>query len=101
MKDHIFRQTGSRMKLDVVDACFIGVADRSHGKIQAGEGLMSEMLMECDEHGVALPVPEETVLYRICIDGQDSSPLTEVMTLEAHKALINLLLRDREEQRRK
>ena len=52
------------MKLDVVDACFIGVAARSHGKIQAGEGLVSEMLMECDEHDVALPAPEETVLYR-------------------------------------
>ena len=50
------------MKLDVVDACFIGVASRSHGKIQAGEGLVNEMLMECDEHGVALPAPEETVL---------------------------------------
>ena len=45
------------MKLDVVDACCIGVAARSHGKIQAGEGLVSEMLMECDEHGVALPSP--------------------------------------------
>lgn len=78
------------MKPDVVDACFIGVAARSHGKIQAGEGLVSEMLVECDEHGVALPAPEETVLYRICRDGEDDSPLTEAMTLEAHKALINL-----------
>ena len=43
------------MKLDVVDACFIGIAARQHGKIQAGEGLVSETLMECDEHGVALP----------------------------------------------
>ncbi len=51
------------MKLDVVDACFIGVAARSHGKIKAGEGLMSELLMECDEHGVAISAPEETVLY--------------------------------------
>ena len=89
------------MKLDVVDACFIGIADRSHGKIQAGEGLVSEMLVECDEHGVALPTQEETVLYRICRDGEDHSPLTEVMTLEAHKALINLLLRDQEEQLRR
>ncbi len=89
------------MKLDVVDACFIGVAARSHGKIQAGEGLVSEMLMECDEHGVVLPTPEETVLYRICRDGEDASPLTEVMTLEAHQALINLLLRDQKEQRRR
>ena len=53
------------MKLDVVDACFIGIAARSHGKIQAGEGLMSELLMECDEHGVAISAPEETVLYQI------------------------------------
>ena len=45
------------MKLDAVDACFIGIAARSHGKIQAGEGLVSEMLVECDEHGVALPRP--------------------------------------------
>ena len=89
------------MKLDVVEACFIGVAARPHGKIQAGEGLMSEMLMECDEHGVALPAPEETVLYQICRDGEDDSPLTEVMTLEAHQTLINLLLRDQEEQRRR
>ena len=89
------------MKLDVVDACFIGIAARSHGKIQAGEGLVSEMLVECDEHGVALPAPEETVLYRICRDGEDDSPLTEEMTLEAHKALINLLLRDQKERRRR
>ena len=80
------------MKLDVVDACFIGIAARQHGKIQAGEGLVSEMLMECDEHGVALSAPEEKVLCRICRDGEDASPLTEVMTLEAHQALINLLL---------
>ncbi len=84
------------MTLDVVDACFIGVAARSHGKIQAGEGLVSEMLMECDEHDVALPAPEEKALYRICRDGEDGSPLTEAMTLEAHQALINLLLRGRE-----
>ena len=84
------------MKLDVVDACFIGIAARSHGKIQAGEGLVSEMLVECDEHGVALPAPEEKALYRICRDGEDDSPLTEVMTFEAHQALINLLLRGRE-----
>ena len=89
------------MKLDVVDACCIGVAARSHGKIQAGEGLVSEMLMECDEHGVALPAPEETVLYQICRDGEDDSPLTEATTLEAQKALINLLLRDQEERRRR
>lgn len=63
------------MKLDVVYACFIGIAARSHGKIQAGEGLMSEMLVECGEHGVALPAPEETVLYRICTDREDASPL--------------------------
>ena len=84
------------MKLDVVDACFIGIATRSHGKIQAGEGLVSETLMECDEHGVALPAPEEKVLYRICRDGEDDSPLTEVMTLEAYQALINLLLKGQE-----
>ncbi len=84
------------MKLDVVDACFIGVAARSHGKIQAGEGLVSKMLVECDEQGVALPDPEEKALYRICRDGEDASPLTEAMTLEAHQALINLLLRGRE-----
>ena len=53
---------------------------------------MSEMLVECDEHDVALPAPEEKVLYQICRDGEDDSPLTEVMTLEAHQALINLLL---------
>jgi len=87
------------MKLDVVDACFIGIAARSHGKIQVGEGLVSEMLMECDEHGVALPALEETVLYQICRDdGEDASPLTEVMTLEAHRALIRLLLREKEGQ---
>ena len=63
------------MKLAVVDACFIGIAARSHGKIRAGEGLMSELLMACDEHGVALPAPEETVLYRICTDREDASPL--------------------------
>ena len=40
------------MKLAVVEACFIGIVARSHGKIQAGEGLMSEMLVECDEYGV-------------------------------------------------
>ena len=62
---------------------------------------MSEMLVECDEHGVALPAPEETVLYRTCGDGEYDSPLTEEMTLEAHKALINLLLRDQEEQLRR
>ena len=78
------------MKLDVVDTYFIGIAARSNGKIQVGEGLVSEMLMECDEHGVALPAPEETVLYQICIDGEDDSPLTEEVVLEAHKALINL-----------
>ena len=89
------------MKLDVVDACFIGVAARSHGRIQAGEGLVSEMLMECDEHGVVLPAPEETALYQICRYGEDDSPLTEMMTLEAHQALINLLLRDQEERRRR
>ncbi len=33
------------------------VAARLHGKIKAGEGLVSEMLVECDEHGVALPAP--------------------------------------------
>ena len=43
------------MKLDVVDACFIGIAARSHGKIKVGEGLVSEILMACYEHGVALP----------------------------------------------
>ena len=80
------------MNLDIADACFIGVAARSHGKIQAGEELVSEMLVECDEHDVALPAPEERALYRICRDGEDASPLTEVMTLEAHQALINLLL---------
>ena len=80
------------MKLDVVDACFIGIAALSHGKIQYGEGLVSEMLMECDEHDVAIPAPEEKVLYRICRDGEDASQLTEAMTLEAHQALINLLL---------
>ncbi len=89
------------MKLDVVDACFIGIAARSHGRIQAGEGLVSEMLVECDEHGVALPAPEETALYRVCRDGEADSPLTKEMTLEAHKALINLLLRDHEERRRR
>ncbi len=31
---------------------------------------MSEMLVEGDGHGVALPAPEETVLYRTCIDGE-------------------------------
>ena len=41
---------------------------------------------------MAISAPEETVLYRICTDGEDASPLTEVMTLEAHQALINLLL---------
>ena len=86
------------MKLDVVDACFIGVAARLHGKIKVGEGLVSEMLVECDEHGVALPAPEETVLYQIYRDGEDDSPFTEEMTLEAHKVLINLLLRDQEER---
>ena len=40
------------MKLAVVDNCFLGIAARSHGKIQAGEGLMSEMLVEGDGHGV-------------------------------------------------
>ncbi len=25
---------------------------------------MSELLMACDEHGVAISAPEETVLYR-------------------------------------
>ena len=62
---------------------------------------MSEMLVECDEHGVALPALEETVLYQICIDGEDDSPLTEEVALEAHKALINLLSRDQEERRRR
>ena len=85
----------------MVDACFIGIAAWPHGKIQAGEGLVSEMLMECDEHGVAISALEETVLYQICRDGEDDSPLTEEMTLEAHKALINLLLRDQEEQLRR
>ena len=80
------------MKLDIVDACFVGRAARSHGKIQAGEELVSEMLMECDEHGVALPAPEEKALYQLYGDGEDDSPLTELMTLEAHQALINLLL---------
>ena len=48
---------------------------------------------------LALPAPEETVLYRICRDdGEDASPLTEVMTLEAHRALIRLLLREKEGQ---
>ena len=89
------------MKLDVVDACFIGIAARSHGKIQAGEGLVSEMLMECDEHDVALPALEEKALYRICRDGEDASPLTEVMTLEAHQALINLLLKGQEDRGRR
>ena len=79
------------MKLDVVDACFIGIAARSHGKIQAGEELVSEMLVECDGHGVALSAPEEKVLYRIG-DGTGDTPLTEAMTLEAHQALTNLLL---------
>ncbi len=46
-------------------------------------------------NGVALPAPEEKVLYRICRDGEEASPLTEVMTLEAHQALINILLGDR------
>ena len=86
------------MKLDVVDACFIGVAAQSHGKIQAGEGLVSEMLAECDEHDVALSAPEEKALYRICRDGEDDSPLTEAMTFEAHQALINLLLKEKEGQ---
>ena len=45
---------------------------------------------------LALPAPEEKALYRLCRDGEDGSPLTEVMTLEAHQALINLLLRGRE-----
>lgn len=80
------------MNLDIAEACFIGIAARSRGKIQAGEGLVSEMLVECDEHDVALPAPEEKALYRICRDGEDASPLTEAMTLEAHQALINLLL---------
>ena len=48
-----------------------------------------------------VPAPEETVLYRICRDGEDGSPLTEAMTLEAHQALINLLLRDQEERCRR
>ncbi len=82
-----------------LEACFIGIATRSHGKVQAGEELVSEMLVECDEHGGTLPAPEETVLYRICRDdGEDASPLTEVMTLEAHRALIRLLLREKEGQ---
>lgn len=80
------------MNLTTVDACFIGIAARSHGKIQAGEELVSEMLVECDEHDVALSAPEEKALYRICRDGEDYSSLTEVMTLEAHQALIDLLL---------
>ena len=42
-----------------------------------------------------VPAPGETVLYKICRDGEDDSPLTEAMPLEAHQALINLLLRDR------
>ena len=50
------------MKLDVVDACFIGIAARSHGRIQAGEELVSEMLVECDEHDVALP-PQRKQCY--------------------------------------
>ncbi len=86
------------MKLDVVDACFIGTAAWSHGKIQAGEGLVSEMLVECDEHSAALPAPEEKALYRICRDGEDASPPTEAMTFEVHQALINLLLREKEGQ---
>ena len=52
------------MKLDVVDACFIGIAARSHGKIKVGEGLMSELLMACDEHGVAIFAPEEQCYIR-------------------------------------
>lgn len=80
------------MNLDIADACFIGIAARSHGKIQAGEGLVSEMLVECDEHDTALSAPEEKALYRICRDGEDASPLTEAMTLKAHQALINFLL---------
>lgn len=48
---------------------------------------------------LALPASEETALYRICRDdGEDASPLTEVMTLEAHRALIRLLLREKEGQ---
>ena len=61
---------------------------------------MSEMLVEGDGHGVALPAPEETVLYRTLYRWGDDSLLTEVMTLEAHQALHhNLLLRDQKEQR--
>jgi hypothetical protein len=60
-----------------------------------------KMLVECDKHGVALPALEETVLYQICRDGEDDSPLTETMPLEAHQALINLLLRDQEERCRR
>ena len=47
---------------------------------------------------LTLPAPEEKALYRICRDGEDASPLTEVMTLEVHRALIRLLLREKEGQ---